>query len=240
MSGAGHPPHHTSRHAYDGIPLHLPTGFLTAVLDGTVTPAGHPLIGRPVNVVLLLPGPTAGTDRPATVPSGRHDCHRPCTVIAVPGTGVFFLDDGTGPAPGHQDRQAGRADDSDAHRAESGIREAMRWALDHLDQPISTKDLAARAVMSTRSLTRHFKAVNGVSPYQWLSAVRLERAAELLRSTDLRIQHIAHLVGYSNDRVFRARFIQRHGVAPLAYRRMAGFTAPSQAGRESGPRTSTF
>jgi transcriptional regulator GlxA family with amidase domain len=92
------------------------------------------------------------------------------------------------------------------------------WLRANLDQPISIADLAARALMSERTFIRRFKAVTGASPYSWLSAQRLHRAAELLEATDLSIQQITHHVGYNTVAVFRQQFTKRHGISPRAYR----------------------
>ena len=42
------------------------------------------------------------------------------------------------------------------------------WVLQRLDQPLTVEDLARQANMSSRNLARHFRAVTGTTPLQWL------------------------------------------------------------------------
>jgi transcriptional regulator GlxA family with amidase domain len=93
------------------------------------------------------------------------------------------------------------------------------WARENLHQDMSVETLAARALMSRRSFVRHFKAATGATPHAWLLAQRLNRAEELLESTDLPIERVAAQVGYRSAAVFREQFVLRRGVAPRDYRR---------------------
>ena len=45
---------------------------------------------------------------------------------------------------------------------------ALGWALEHLDEPLSIEQLAARAGMSPRTFARRFRAAHGTTPYRWL------------------------------------------------------------------------
>jgi two-component system response regulator YesN len=48
--------------------------------------------------------------------------------------------------------------------------------------------------------------------------IRMERAAELLTSTDLPVREVAARVGYRQPAQFAKAFARRHGVAPTEYR----------------------
>lgn len=76
--------------------------------------------------------------------------------------------------------------------------------------------------MSRRSFVRHFKAATGASPHAWLLTQRLERAGELLETTDLSIEQVAGRIGYASAAVFREQFSLRRGVSPRDYRRAFG------------------
>ncbi len=102
---------------------------------------------------------------------------------------------------------------------EGGLDEVLAWARENLHRRPSVDELAARAMTSRRTFLRRFKEVTGTSPHAWLTGQRLNRAEELLETTDLPIEHIAHHVGYTSGAALRDQFIQQRGVPPRDYRR---------------------
>jgi transcriptional regulator GlxA family with amidase domain len=94
------------------------------------------------------------------------------------------------------------------------------WALEHLHQTMSLSELAAHARMSTRTFTRRFGAEVGMTPGQWLTAQRVERARQLLETSDLSIDHIAHRAGFGTANSLRQHLRAAIGVSPTAYRRI--------------------
>jgi AraC family transcriptional regulator, transcriptional activator FtrA len=95
----------------------------------------------------------------------------------------------------------------------------MRWAIEHLDRPLTVRELAARASMSTRNLARHFVATTGTTPLRWLHNQRLALAQELLETTDAGIDQIAERTGMGTAATLRRHFNRVVGVAPDHYRR---------------------
>ncbi|NEE39180.1 helix-turn-helix domain-containing protein, partial [Streptomyces sp. SID7982] len=59
---------------------------------------------------------------------------------------------------------------------------ARAWALARLDRPILLRDMAEQEAMSVRTFTRRFREEVGISPGQWLTQQRVERARHLLES----------------------------------------------------------
>jgi len=106
--------------------------------------------------------------------------------------------------------------------AQHGLAELLTWALDHLDEPVTVTDLARRANMSARTLTRHFTAATGSTPLQWLLIQRIHRAQELLETTDRSVQHIADTTGLGTATTLRRHFHRVIGIAPDTYRRSFG------------------
>ncbi|WP_093802703.1 GlxA family transcriptional regulator [Streptomyces sp. Wb2n-11] len=96
--------------------------------------------------------------------------------------------------------------------------DTMRWMRDKLDEPLTIADIAAHAMMSKRSLARHFHAQTGTTPLRWLLAHRLHRARELLESTDLSMRRIAEATGFGSVETFRHHFTRHVGTTPSAYR----------------------
>lgn len=83
---------------------------------------------------------------------------------------------------------------------------------------ISMAELAAFIGMSERNLLRAYKNRYGLSPKQHLRRMRVERAANLLLSTQLSIQEVADAVGYADVQSFRRQFRQIHGLPPRVFR----------------------
>lgn len=103
----------------------------------------------------------------------------------------------------------------DQHR----LADLLAWTIAHLDQPLTVADLAHRVHMSPRNLGRHFLAVTGTTPLQWLLNQRIHRAQELLENTEDSIDRIAALVGMGSAATLRRHFNRAVGIPPDTYRR---------------------
>ncbi len=99
------------------------------------------------------------------------------------------------------------------------LSELLNWTLEHLHEPLTVTDLARQARMSPRNLARHFSAVTGTSPLQWLLNQRIRRAQELLETTDESIDRIAARVGVGTATTLRRHFNRTVGIPPTEYRR---------------------
>jgi transcriptional regulator GlxA family with amidase domain len=93
------------------------------------------------------------------------------------------------------------------------------WALERLDQPLTLDDLAKHARHSVRTLTRRFRAETALSPLQWLLHQRINRARELLESSDLSMDLVAARSGLGSADSMRQHLTRRVGLTPSAYRR---------------------
>ncbi|MFI2778037.1 GlxA family transcriptional regulator [Streptomyces sp. ALB3] len=96
---------------------------------------------------------------------------------------------------------------------------ARTWALGRLEQPILLRDMARQESMSVRTFTRRFREEVGVSPGQWLSQQRVERARHLLESTDLSVEQVARDAGFGTATSLRQHVQAALGVSPTVYRR---------------------
>ena len=96
---------------------------------------------------------------------------------------------------------------------------ARAWALGRLHQPIQLRDMAGQESMSVRTFTRRFREEVGVSPGQWLTQQRVERARHLLESTELSMDQVAREAGFGTAQSMRQHLQQALGVTPTAYRR---------------------
>ena len=96
---------------------------------------------------------------------------------------------------------------------------ARTWALGRLERPIMLRDMAQQESMSVRTFTRRFREEVGVSPVQWLTRQRVERARQLLESTDLSIDQVARESGFGTATSLRQHIQAALGVSPTMYRR---------------------
>jgi AraC family transcriptional activator FtrA len=103
--------------------------------------------------------------------------------------------------------------------SECGLAQLLAWAIDRLAQPLTVADLARQINMSPRNLGRHFTAATGTTPLQWLLTQRINRAQELLETTDHSVEHIAERTGMGTATSLRRHFHRAIGVPPDAYRR---------------------
>jgi transcriptional regulator GlxA family with amidase domain len=102
---------------------------------------------------------------------------------------------------------------------DSTLAATCHWALRQLHRPLDLADLAAHAHLSERTLLRRFRAEIGTSPRQWLLRARLDRARELLETTDLPIETVAQNAGFPTAAALRSRFTTVLGTTPTTYRR---------------------
>jgi transcriptional regulator GlxA family with amidase domain len=101
----------------------------------------------------------------------------------------------------------------------AGTTRARQWALEHLERPLTLRDLAEREGISTRTLTRRFREETGTSPAQWLLARRLERARELLETTGLGVDTVAAQCGFGSSAAMRLHMRAVLHSSPSNYRR---------------------
>ncbi|MFD0023661.1 GlxA family transcriptional regulator [Streptomyces sp. NPDC058382] len=107
----------------------------------------------------------------------------------------------------------------------SGTTAARAWALGRLERPILLRDMAQQESMSVRTFTRRFREEVGISPVQWLTQQRVERARQLLESTDLSIDQVARDAGFGTPTSLRQHLQAALGVSPTGYRRTFRATA---------------
>ena len=101
----------------------------------------------------------------------------------------------------------------------------LRRARDRIDRDyagqIGIPALAAEAGYSREHFIRAFRIAYGETPGRYRTRRRVERACELLRSANLTVTEICHLVGFASLGTFSARFAELTGMSPTAYRREA-------------------
>lgn len=96
------------------------------------------------------------------------------------------------------------------------------WMLENLAEDLTVDQLARKALMSSRTFARRFRAEMGTTPAAWLNRQRIIRAQHLLEETDQGLETIAQETGFGTAAVMRHHFVKVLQVSPLAYRRAFG------------------
>jgi transcriptional regulator GlxA family with amidase domain len=103
---------------------------------------------------------------------------------------------------------------------------------------LSLDDIARRVASSRRQLQRAYSEIGRTTFREHLTAVRMERAAEMLRTRGLTVREVAHRVGYRQAAQFAKAFRRHHGVAPSDFRAGQRFNNLSRDSRFAGALTS--
>jgi len=107
------------------------------------------------------------------------------------------------------------------HR-DSAIGHCQAWIAENykIDQPVSRMMQISGLASST--FTRRFRAATGYQPIEYVQALRVEEAKELLETSARPVEQIGHEVGYEDPASFRRLFRRITGLTPSEYRRKIG------------------
>jgi AraC family transcriptional regulator, transcriptional activator FtrA len=97
--------------------------------------------------------------------------------------------------------------------------DTVAWLQEHLNEPVTVEELAARSAMSPRTFARRFLSSTGTTPYQWLLRQRIQFAQRLLEMTDLSVDSVADASGFSTAANLRKHFSRIVHTSPQSYRR---------------------
>ncbi|MFC0330492.1 helix-turn-helix domain-containing protein [Paenibacillus sepulcri] len=98
------------------------------------------------------------------------------------------------------------------------IREVVQFMDEHYFEDVSLIDVATRFHMDPSYLSKLFKTVTNENFIEYLTRKRMEKACELLGGSDRKINEIAELTGYENQRYFSQVFKKFTGRTPSEYR----------------------
>ncbi len=117
----------------------------------------------------------------------------------------------------------------DIHRENLSVKtiDKQHYGLEKLLKELSStpghwwtvSEMAEFCNISENYLRRLFKKYTGLSPKEYIDAARINRASELLSSSDMKIMEIAEFLGYQDPYHFIRRFTKLTGCSPGRYRR---------------------
>ncbi|MCT7377597.1 GlxA family transcriptional regulator [Chelativorans salis] len=118
--------------------------------------------------------------------------------------------------PSHQDAVIGRC---------------QEWLADHYTEANPVARMAALSGLPERTFKRRFKAATGYAPIDYVQALRIEEAKQLLETTAEPTDMIAHLAGYDDPAFFRRLFKRITGATPARYRQRYRYIGMAEAAR---------
>ncbi len=99
------------------------------------------------------------------------------------------------------------------------IQKAIAFIEENYKRDIYLDDIAKHATMSRSYLSTEFKAVTGISPYNYLLTIRIEKAVEALKTGNEKIITIAYECGFTNLTAFNKAFKRIVGMTPTELRK---------------------
>lgn len=92
------------------------------------------------------------------------------------------------------------------------------WLVDNYATPNPVSAMVDRSGLSERSFKRRFSAATGYTPVEYVQALRIEEAKQILETEDIAIEAVSVAVGYEDPTFFRKLFKRRAGITPAQYR----------------------
>lgn len=99
------------------------------------------------------------------------------------------------------------------------IKEACQYINDHLNEPLSLRDVSQSVHLNSSYFSFLFKEQMNVTFSEYVTRKRLQAAKKLLMCTDLQIADISAAVGYKTDKYFIKLFKEHEGMTPSKYRK---------------------
>jgi len=105
-----------------------------------------------------------------------------------------------------------------ASAADRHLAQALDYLHEHFTDKIQLDELAAIALRSRFHFIRSFKAALGMTPYQYMLALRVEEAKAQLGSSDATVTEISFRMGFASTSQFYRAFVKMVGATPEQYR----------------------
>lgn len=98
------------------------------------------------------------------------------------------------------------------------IDQARMLMHDNIESRLTIQDIAARVGIGYSSFRRNFKRYTGMSPAAYFQDLKLQRARDLLRTTDLPVKEISYRLNFDSPDYFSTLFRRKTGRTPSGFR----------------------
>lgn len=109
--------------------------------------------------------------------------------------------------------------DSNNSKIITRLSPALNTINTNYQKDLKIDNLAELCLMSKYHFIRSFKSLTGLTPYVYLTNVRITAAKDLLKSTNIKISNIANSVGIPDQLYFSKLFKKHTGLTPSEYRK---------------------
>ncbi|MGE7137810.1 GlxA family transcriptional regulator [Luteibacter sp. NPDC031894] len=176
----------------------------------------HPSLSVEADAFVMRDGPvctaagvTAGMD--LAIALVEEDLGRDVAMAVAAELVVFFR------RPGGQLQFSRHGEAAPAGRG--ALQELQRYVAAHPGEDHSVGSMAARIGMSARHFARIFRHEVGMTPADFVEAMRVEAARRLLEDGHESPKRVAAHLGYADTNGLRRAFMRRVGVTPAEYRK---------------------
>jgi AraC-like DNA-binding protein len=98
------------------------------------------------------------------------------------------------------------------------IENAIVLIKNNFQNKLCLNEIGKKSGLSYVQFLRRFKAYSGLTPAEYVKALRLQKAKDLLTNTKLQIRQIAYSCGFENEYYFSNFFKKQTGISPTSFR----------------------
>jgi len=102
------------------------------------------------------------------------------------------------------------------------IARCQTWIAEHYPEPNPVRSMVRLSGLAERTFKRRFQQATGMPPLEYVHALRLEEAKQMLESGELPVEAIANEVGYEDAGYFSRLFRRKVNLTPAQYRKRFG------------------
>ncbi len=107
---------------------------------------------------------------------------------------------------------------------DQAVLKAQHYLQQHFHEPIKTSKISELSLLTGRTFLRRFVKATGHKPTEYLQKLRIQKACDLIESTNLTFGSISAEVGYEDASAFRKTFLKIVGLTPREFK--SRFSSP--------------
>ena len=102
---------------------------------------------------------------------------------------------------------------------QTAINQSIRFMKEHCQENLTLDDIAKQVGVSVSHFSLIFKSKTGISPINYFNSIKIQKACEYLKYTDILIKEIAFKIGIMDTHYFSRLFTKTIGISPNQYRK---------------------
>jgi transcriptional regulator GlxA family with amidase domain len=99
------------------------------------------------------------------------------------------------------------------------ITDSQEWIAEHYATPNPVEKMVERSGLNPRTFSRRFRTATGFAPIEYVQALRVEEAKQMLEVDQISNDDVGAAIGYDDPASFRRVFKRGTGMTPAAYRK---------------------